>query len=203
MTALREISAPSVEYCGTSNCTNKLHHIYQQNIDEAQYNGQFESVFGLRFSYSECIVVPSSQEDYECQSDEEKEVVIVDELTDINFNEEGDEIEESDESDESSNNESSDDIDNDNEVTEPVLSVIYEAYFWKSFKESMIKEKEIPIQTIVNMTSYWKGNQQINHRNNIKKTLELVKDNVLQFSQWKYNSIKNVIRGKYKLRNMV
>ena len=72
---------------------------------------------------------PSSEEDYECESDEEKEVVIVDGLTDINFNEEGDEIEESDESDESSNNESSDDIDNDNEVTEPVLSVVYEAYF--------------------------------------------------------------------------
>ena len=31
--------------------------------------------------------------------------------------------------------------------------------------------------------------------------MELVKDNVLQFSQWKCNSIINVIRGKYKLRN--
>ena len=52
---------------------------------------------------------------------------------------------------------------------EPVLSVIYESYFWKAFKESLIKEKEIPIQTIVSMTSYWKGNQYINHANNIKQ----------------------------------
>ena len=65
----------------------------------------------------------------------------------------------------------------------------------------MIKEKEIPIQTIVNMPSYWKGNQYINHANNIKKTLELVKDNFLQFSQWKCNSITNVMREKYKLGN--
>ena len=46
----------TLENCGTSNCTNKLHHMCQQNIDEEQYNGQFESVFGLRFSCSECIV---------------------------------------------------------------------------------------------------------------------------------------------------
>ena len=46
----------TLEHCGTSNCTNKLHHMCQQNIDEEQYNGQFESVFGLRFSCSECIV---------------------------------------------------------------------------------------------------------------------------------------------------
>ena len=81
---------------------------------------------------------PSSEEDFECVSDEEKEIVINDGSTDINFNEQGDEIEESNMSDESSINESSDDIYNDNEVTESVLSVIYEAYFWKSFKESLI-----------------------------------------------------------------
>ena len=46
----------TLENCGTSNCTNKLYHIYQQNIDEAQYNGQFESLFGLRFSCFEFIV---------------------------------------------------------------------------------------------------------------------------------------------------
>ena len=51
------------------------------------------------------------------------------------------------------------------------------------------------------MTSYWKGNQYINHANNIKKNLELVKDKFLQFSQWKCNSITNVMREKYKLRN--
>ena len=45
-----------LENCGTSNCTNKLHHICQQNIDEAQYNGNFVRVFGLRFSCSQCIV---------------------------------------------------------------------------------------------------------------------------------------------------
>ena len=49
------------------------------------------------------------------------------------------------------------------------LSLIYEAYFWKYFKELMNKEYEISIQTIVNMTSYWKGIQYINHANNIKK----------------------------------
>ena len=109
------------------------------------------------------------EEDSECESDKEKEVVIVDGPTDKNFNEEGDGIEKSDESDKSSNNESSNDTDNDNEVPEPVLSVIYESYFWKSFKELLIKEKEISIQTLVNMTFYWKGNQYINPGNNIKK----------------------------------
>ena len=91
-----------------------------------------------------------------------------DDSSDINIYERGDETEESDKNDESSINVSSDDTDNDNEVMESVLSVIYEAYFWKSFKESMNKENEIPIQTIVNMTSSWKGNQYINHANNIK-----------------------------------
>ena len=52
------------------------------------------------------------------------------------------------------------------------------------------------------MTSYWKGIQFSNHANNIKKdTLELIKDQFLQFSQWKYNSISNVIRENYKLGN--
>ena len=89
-----------------------------------------------------------SEEDSEYESDEEKGVVIVDGSTDINFNEEGDKIEESVESDESGNNQSSNDTDNDNEVTEPMLNVIYEAYFLKSFKESLIKEKDILIQKI-------------------------------------------------------
>ena len=71
-----------------------------------------------------------SVEDFECESDEEREAVIVDGPIDINFNEKGDEIEEWDERDESRNNEPSDDTDNNNEVTEPVSSIIYEAYFW-------------------------------------------------------------------------
>ena len=70
-------------------------------------------------------------------SDEEKEDVINDDSSDININERGGEIEESDKNDESSINSSSDDIDNDNEVMESGLSVIYEAYFWKSFKISI------------------------------------------------------------------
>ena len=85
----------------------------------------------------------SSEEVSECVSDEEREVVINDGSIDINFNEQGDEIEESDKSDESSINESSDDTDNDNELMEYVLSVIYEAYFWIFFKESLIKGGEI------------------------------------------------------------
>ena len=46
----------TLESCGTSNCTKNLHHICQQNIDEAQYVGQFERLYGLRFSCSEYIV---------------------------------------------------------------------------------------------------------------------------------------------------
>ena len=90
---------------------------------------------------TEKILFTSSEEDFKFESDEEKEAVIVDGSIDINFNEEGDEIEEWDKRDESRNSESSDDTDNNNEVTEPILSVIYEAYFWKYFKESLIKEK--------------------------------------------------------------
>ena len=126
----------------------------------------------------------SASEDSEYKSDEEKEVIIVDWSTDVIFIEQGDKIEEHDESDESSNNESSNFTDNDNEVTESVLCVIYEAYFLKYFKESLINEKFIPIQTIVNMTSFLKGNQYINHGNNIKqKHLVSVKDTYIQFSQ--------------------
>ena len=52
------------------------------------------------------------------------------------------------------------------------------------------------------MTSYWKGKQYINHANNIKKdTLELIKNQFLQFSQWKNKSISNVMRENYKLGN--
>ena len=82
---------------------------------------------------------PSSEEDSECVSDEEKEVVIND-GSDINFKEQGDEIEESDKSDESSINVYSDDTDNDNEVMETGLSIIYETYFWKSFKNQWKKK---------------------------------------------------------------
>ena len=66
------------------------------------------------------------------------------------------------------------------------LSVIYEAYFWKNFKESMRKKNEIPIQTIVNMISYWKGIQYINQANNIKK------------KHWSYLKINfyNSVNGK-------
>ena len=67
----------TLDNCGTSNCTNKLKNICQQNIDKAQNNGQFESVFDLRVSCSECIVelqekglFTSSEEDAECESDE-------------------------------------------------------------------------------------------------------------------------------------
>ena len=48
------------------------------NIDEVQYNGEFEKQYGLQFCCSECIVelmnknVFSSSEDSECNSDEEK-----------------------------------------------------------------------------------------------------------------------------------
>ena len=171
------ISYLTLDNCGTSNYIKKLHHICQTNIDEAQYNSNFKRLFGLRFSCSECIVelqrkglFPSSEDDSECVSDEEKEDVINDDSSDININERGDETEESDKNDESSINASSDDIDNDNEVMKSKLSVIYEVfYFWKSFKESMKTEYEIPIQTFVNMTSSWKGIQYINHANNIKK----------------------------------
>ena len=65
----------------------------------------------------------------------------------------------------------------------------------------MKKENEIPIQTIVNITSYWKGIQYINHANNIKKNaLEIIKDQ-LQFSQWKNKSITNIMRENYKVGN--
>ena len=61
--------------------------------------------------------------------DEEKEDVINDDSIDIKFNERGDEIEKSNKSDERSINASLDDTNNDNEVMETGLSVIYEAYF--------------------------------------------------------------------------
>ena len=131
----------TLENFGTSNCIKKLHHICQTNIDEAQYHGNFERPFGLRFTCSDCIVelqkiglFPSSEDDCECVSDEEKGDVINNDSTDIHFIERGDEIEESDKSDESSINVSSDDTDNDNEVMKTGLSIIYETYFWKSFK---------------------------------------------------------------------
>ena len=74
----------TLDNCGTSNCIKKLHHICQTNIDEAQYNGNFERLFGLRFACSDCIVelqkkglFPSSEDDSECVSDEEKEDVMM------------------------------------------------------------------------------------------------------------------------------
>ena len=68
----------TLENYGTSSCPKKIHHICQQNIDELQYNGEFERVFGLQFCCSEYVVdlknksLFSSSEDSECKSDEEK-----------------------------------------------------------------------------------------------------------------------------------
>ena len=62
----------------------------------------------------------------------EKEDIINDDSSDMNIIKRGDETEISEKSDESSINVSSDDTDdtdNDNEVTESGLSVIYEAHF--------------------------------------------------------------------------
>ena len=44
-----------LETCGTSNCYKKLHHSCQNNIDEAQFNGKFEDVFGLRYACYDCM----------------------------------------------------------------------------------------------------------------------------------------------------
>ena len=38
------------------NCSNELHHICQNNIDNTQYNSEFETKFGLVFRYSEFIL---------------------------------------------------------------------------------------------------------------------------------------------------
>ena len=51
-----------------------------------------------------------------------------------------------------------------------VLCVFFESYFWKSFKESVINEKNSN-QAIIIMTSEWKCNQYINHGNKIKQRL--------------------------------
>ena len=254
-----------LETCGTSNCYKKLHHFCQTNIDEAQFNGKFEDLFGLRFACYDCMaglmkkgLFPSSEDntesesdeegdsefecvsggednskcesveenDSECVSDEEKDFVVNDDLSDIIINEQSDvtkdneknddnsilsssdasendnEEMKSGKNDENSSDESSDELDNDIEEMKFGLSAIYEAYFWKSFNESINKEIEIPIQTLVNMTSYWKGIQYITHANNIKTdTLELIKDQFLQFSQWKNKSISNVMRENYKVGN--
>ena len=67
-----------LETCGTRNYYKKLHHICQTNIDEAQWNGKFEDVCGLRFACYDCMarimkkgLFPSSEDDTESESDEE------------------------------------------------------------------------------------------------------------------------------------
>ena len=88
-----------LENCGTSNCIKKLYDLCQINIDEAQYNVNFENIISLRFPCSDCIfelqkkgLFPSSEEYSECVNNEKKEVVISDGSTYINFNEEGNKI---------------------------------------------------------------------------------------------------------------
>ena len=54
------------------------------NIDKAQYNGNFERLFGLRFGSSDCIAELQrkglfllSEDDYECVSDEKKKILLM------------------------------------------------------------------------------------------------------------------------------
>ena len=104
-------------------------------------------------------------------------------LSSIDASEDDNDENHSGKNDDNSSDESSDELDNDIEEKIFGLTVIYEAYFWKSFNESLNKETEIPVQTLVNMTSCWKGKQYINHANNIKKvTLKLIKNQFQQFS---------------------
>ena len=49
-------SRVDLETCGTIYCYKKLHHIFQTNIDEEQWNGKFEQLFGLHFACFDCIV---------------------------------------------------------------------------------------------------------------------------------------------------
>ena len=65
-----------LETCGTSNCYKKLHHSCHHNIDEAQFNGKFEDVFGLRYACYNCMVelmkkglFPLSEDNTESDSD--------------------------------------------------------------------------------------------------------------------------------------
>ena len=44
-----------LENCATKNCSNKLHHLCQNNIDQSSYDGSFEKYFGKTFCCSECI----------------------------------------------------------------------------------------------------------------------------------------------------
>ena len=43
------------EDCENKNCSNKLHHMCQNNIDNIQYNSEFEIKFSLVFRCSKCI----------------------------------------------------------------------------------------------------------------------------------------------------
>ena len=44
-----------LENCATKRCTNKLHHLCQNNIDQSSYGNGFENHFGNTFRCSECI----------------------------------------------------------------------------------------------------------------------------------------------------
>ena len=50
------IKNQTLEYCATKKCLKTLHHMCQNNIDNVQYNGDFETEFCLMFCYSERIV---------------------------------------------------------------------------------------------------------------------------------------------------
>ena len=45
-----------LEDCGNKHCSNKLHHMCQNNINNFQYNGEFEIKFDLAFRCSVYIV---------------------------------------------------------------------------------------------------------------------------------------------------
>ena len=44
-----------LENCATKIYSNKLHHLYKNNIDQSSYDGGFEKHFGNTFCCSECI----------------------------------------------------------------------------------------------------------------------------------------------------
>ena len=43
-----------LEDCGMKNCTNKLDHLCQNNIDNASFDNKFEEIYGNTFRCSKC-----------------------------------------------------------------------------------------------------------------------------------------------------
>ena len=83
-----------LEDCAVNNCSNKLHHLFQNNIDNVSFDSQFEERYGNAFmcskSLEECMKKESQSKKLLDDTDSESEDEIINLTNKNNYNDDDD-----------------------------------------------------------------------------------------------------------------